>query len=235
MRLWFGAEHGPEDPGPEDIRDVSADLRRIAEEEGIPGEEYVERLHERAFEAAREDVEEAENSVEARLRRKLHLADGLRSCMDRLGERLSDTDDEGVEALVRDLGSEQGRVYAEVEGLAEGLAPNLSALAGPGLAARLIDLAGGLEELARMPASTVQVLGAEKALFAHLSGKAPPPKHGVIYGHPDVHEAGDARGRLARSLASKLAIAARVDAYGGRDESGRLLDEWKERLREVEP
>lgn len=68
----------------------------------------------------------------------------------------------------------------------QALAPNLSILAGPVLAARIISRAGGLHNLARMPASRIQVMGAEKSLFKHLSGHAPSPKHGIIYRHPAV-------------------------------------------------
>ena len=96
------------------------------------------------------------------------------------------------------------------------LAPNLSTLAGPILATRLISRAGSLKRLDEMPSSVVQLLGAEKALFKHLKGKASPPKHGLIYRHPLVSGAPrKLRGRMARALACKLAIAARLDFYRG--------------------
>ncbi|WP_020221403.1 NOP5/NOP56 family protein, partial [Halarchaeum acidiphilum] len=96
------------------------------------------------------------------------------------------------------------------------VAPNLASMAGPILAARLIDLAGGLGDLAKMPSGTVQVLGAEDALFAHLRGNAPSPKHGVIYTHEYVRGTHpDERGSAARALAGKLTIGARIDHYAG--------------------
>lgn len=117
---------------------------------------------------------------------------------------------------VRDLDDEAAALRAHVERTAPEVAPNLSALAGPVLAARLIGLAGGLAQLARKPSGTVQVLGAEEALFAHLRGRAPSPKHGVIYTHEAVRGTHpDQRGSAARALAGKLAIAARVDHYSG--------------------
>ena len=130
-------------------------------------------------------------------------------------------DDQGepVVALARrvqDLDDEADALRRHVERTAPEVAPNLAAMAGPVLAARLIALAGGLEALARKPAGTVQVLGAEEALFAHLRGRAPSPKHGVIYAHEAVRETHpDDRGSAARALAGKLAIAARVDHYSG--------------------
>ena len=93
--------------------------------------------------------------------------------------------------------------------------PNLAALLGPELAARLVAQAGGLDRLARLPSSTVQVLGAERAFFEHLRGRAPPPRHGLLFLHPAIQSAPRAeRGKLARALAGKAAIAARLDHAG---------------------
>ena len=104
----------------------------------------------------------------------------------------------------------------EVSGRASAVMPNTSALIGGLVAARLLSHAGSLEQLARLPASAIQVLGARTALFAHLRTKAPSPKHGIIFQHRRVHNAPRAiRGRVARVLAGKLAIAARLDYYRG--------------------
>jgi nucleolar protein 56 len=113
------------------------------------------------------------------------------------------------------------------------VAPNLSTLAGPVLAARLIALAGGLEDLAKLPSGTVQVLGAEDALFAHLRGDAPSPKHGVIYTHEYVKDTRpEQRGSAARALAGKLSIAARIDHYAG-DRRPALERELADRIEQV--
>ncbi|MCI4339315.1 MAG: hypothetical protein L3J68_03170 [Thermoplasmata archaeon] len=93
--------------------------------------------------------------------------------------------------------------------------PNLSALLGPDLTARLLAQARGLDRLARLPASTIQVLGAERAFFEHLRGNAPPPRHGLLFLHPAIQSASRyERGKLARTLAGKVAIAARLDQAG---------------------
>jgi nucleolar protein 56 len=114
------------------------------------------------------------------------------------------------------LADEADELRAYVEETTPSVAPNLSAMAGPVLAARLISLSGGLGELAKEPSSTVQVLGAEDALFAHLRGSAPSPKHGVIFTHEYVRGTRpEERGSAARALAGKLTIAARVDHYSG--------------------
>jgi nucleolar protein 56 len=98
----------------------------------------------------------------------------------------------------------------------EEVAPNTRAIAGALLGARLIAIAGSLRNLAMRPASTIQVLGAEKALFRSLKTGARPPKHGLIFQHTLLHDAKRwQRGKIARALAGKLAIAARADAFGG--------------------
>jgi nucleolar protein 56 len=117
---------------------------------------------------------------------------------------------------VVDLDAERADLRSFVESHAPEVAPNLAAMAGPVLAARLIALAGGLESLAKKPAGTVQVLGAEDALFAHLRGHASSPKHGVIFTHEYVRGTPpENRGSAARAFAGKLAIAARIDHYSG--------------------
>lgn len=110
----------------------------------------------------------------------------------------------------------RAKAESHVESLMTETAPNLTAILGPLLAARLISIAGSLDNLAKMPASTVQVLGAEKALFRSLKTGTRPPKHGVIFQYYPIHQAPRwQRGKIARALAGKLAIAARVDAFGG--------------------
>ncbi len=125
------------------------------------------------------------------------------------------------------------RTHAQVEEALERAmperAPNLCSLLGAQLAARLLSQAGSLERLARLPASTIQVLGAERAFFEHLRGRAPPPRHGLLFLHPRLHSAPRAqRGRLARALAGKVAIAARLDR-AGRPVDPRLADAFAAR------
>ncbi len=114
------------------------------------------------------------------------------------------------------------------------VAPNIGALAGPMIGARLISLAGSLKELARKPSSTIQVFGAEKALFRSLKTGADPPKHGIIYRVPEVNNAPYwQRGKIARSLAGKLSIAARIDAYSEKDVGANLRNQFISRVEEI--
>ncbi len=126
--------------------------------------------------------------------------------------------DENMGTLAKAIqGLREARKIMEMEVVtsAEDLAPNLSSLAGPVLAARLISRAGSLRRLAGMPSSRIQIMGAEKSLFKHLKGHAPSPKHGIIYRHPAVIGSPKRlRGKVSRALAGKLAIAARLDYYG---------------------
>jgi nucleolar protein 56 len=115
------------------------------------------------------------------------------------------------------------------------VAPNIRALAGSLLGARLIALAGGLNNMAKMPASTTQVLGAEKALFRALKTGTRPPKHGIIFQHPLIHEAKRwQRGKVARALAGKLAIAARTDAFSGKYAGDKLQVSLEKRISEIQ-
>ena len=96
----------------------------------------------------------------------------------------------------------------------ESIAPNLKLLVGSTLGAKLISHAGGLKRLAMYPSSTIQIMGAEKALFRHLKSGDRPPKYGLIYQHPQVRGANWwNRGKIARMLAGKISIAARRDVF----------------------
>lgn len=126
-----------------------------------------------------------------------------------------------------DLFCERKRLEEYITSETQRIAPNLSSLLGAVLSARLMSSAGGLEELARLPSSTIQVLGAEKALFRHLRTGAKPPKHGLIFQHPLVNRAPKKlRGKISRSLAAKIAILSRVDCYS----SEFVADDVEEKL-----
>lgn len=126
------------------------------------------------------------------------------------------------------------QIAGYIDGLMAQVSPNLRAVVGGSIGARLISLAGGLDELARLPASTTQVLGAEKALFRALKTRARPPKHGIIYQYPDVRGAPKhLRGKIARALAGKIAIAARVDAMSGEFIGDKLATDLKARIANI--
>ncbi len=124
----------------------------------------------------------------------------------------------------------------EIEGLANRVAPNATYLIGGKLVAKFINHAKGLDKLAKMPASTIQVLGAEKALFKHLRNKKiKPPKHGIILLSKYVSSLPKKlRGKMARTLASKLAIAFRADATDKKFVAKELKEVVEKRYKELQ-
>ena len=144
-------------------------------------------------------------------------------------------------AIIRNLASAIDTLYNSRKNLEDyvtevmgTVAPNVTALVGPLIGARLISLAGSLKELSRKPSSTVQVFGAEKALFRSLKTGTDPPKHGIIYRVPEVHNATYwQRGKVARALAGKLSIAARIDAYSDRNDGQMLREDFLARVEEI--
>ena len=135
------------------------------------------------------------------------------------GGDITDANLEIVQTLAKqilDLHKLRKTVEDHVESQMKTMAPNVSAILGTAVGARILARAGSLKKLATMPASTIQVLGAEKALFRSLKTGSQPPKHGLLFQHPLVHAAPRwQRGKIARAIAAKAAIAARVDVYGG--------------------
>jgi nucleolar protein 56 len=146
-------------------------------------------------------------------------------------------------ALMLDLYKFRQSSESYVEDVMKQVAPNMTAIVGAALSARLVSIAGSLENLAKMPASTLQVLGAEKALFRSLKTGARPPKHGVIFQHTAVHQSPRwQRGKIARALAGKLSIASRIDSFGGdflgdrlRKDVDKKVEEIKERYKTPPP
>lgn len=118
----------------------------------------------------------------------------------------------------------------------EAVAPNIKGLLTASLGARIIARAGSLNRLCLLPASTIQILGAEKALFRSLKTGARPPKHGLLFQHSLIHSAPKwQRGKISRAIASKVAIAARIDLYRhgtGRDLS--IVDRLNSRIVEIQ-
>jgi len=154
-----------------------------------------------------------------------------------VGSELEDEDLDAIRSLASSLAlmyDEKRRLETYIADRMGAAAPNLASIVGPSLGARLISLAGSLDRLARLPSGTVQLLGAEKALFAHLRQGKRPPKHGVIFQHPTVHRAPYwQRGNIARAMAGKLSIAAKVDRYGGEFIGDQLNEQLALRVEEI--
>ncbi len=134
-----------------------------------------------------------------------------------MGQDISDNDT----AQIKMFSSRLVEMIAYRETLGEYLhnrmlnvAPNVSSLIGDNVGAKLISQAGSLVNLAKYPASTIQILGAEKALFRSLKSGGNTPKYGIIYNSSFISRAGiKNKGKISRYIANKLAIAARFDQF----------------------
>lgn len=140
----------------------------------------------------------------------------------RAQEILSRSENLLIRAIAREttnLSTIRETLSKEIRILASGVMPNSSRLVGGVVAARLLSSAGGLSSLARLPAGSIQVLGAGPALFSHLNSGSPPPKHGIIFQHQRIHASTkERRGNIARTMAAKLAIAVKIDYYRGQED-----------------
>jgi nucleolar protein 56 len=236
-------------------------LREMAIQLGLVTSEhdYISLLRAVAIQRAKEQIIAAFSRPDARIVQLIGGIDDIDESINLLSERLLEWDilefnisssgdvtetdasqstiyptlkHEFVESIER-LSEVRKKIAGTIELEMRDVAPNLCSLAGELLGARLIAQAGSLESLARMPASKIQVMGATKALFKHLQYGAKPPKHGIIYQHPLIRGSPlGKRGKIARTMAAKLAIAARIDFYSKKVHP-ELLAQMEKRIREI--
>jgi nucleolar protein 56 len=199
-------------------------------------------FHKASVLLAEKSIEERLKSEDLQIIQMINALDDLLQTSNLLSERLRSwstlpTSENKLSPFKKTLSSvdeEIKRLEGQIEDDMNKIAINLSKTVGPLIGARLISLAGGITNLAVMPASTIQILGAEKALFRFKKEGGRPPKHGVIFQHPLVNRASSAnRGRIARMLASKIATAAKADAFTKRDISDHLRREIEKRVKEI--
>jgi nucleolar protein 58 len=135
-----------------------------------------------------------------------------------MGTEILETDEHHIKLLatqVVEISAYRQNLAEYLKNRMEAVAPNLTALIGELVAAKLISHAGSLINLAKQPASTIQILGAEKALFRALKSRKNTPKYGLIYNASIVGVAKNAfKGKISRSLANKCALCVRFDALG---------------------
>ena len=116
----------------------------------------------------------------------------------------------------------------------ESIAPNLRDLLGSTLGAKLIAHIGSIKRLATYPASVIQIMGAEKAIFRHLKTGERPPKHGLIFQHPSVRGAKWwNRGKIARNLALKITLAVRKDVFSGEYDPS-IAEDYLKKVEQIE-
>merc|ERR1719267_325297 len=158
-----------------------------------------------------------------------------------MGTEISDEDMTNIKLLCDQalaLQDYRTELYDYLKNRMAAIAPNLTCLVGELVGARLISHAGSLMNLAKQPASTVQILGAEKALFRALKTKKDTPKYGLIYHASLIGQAAPKhKGKISRVLAAKCALSIRVDALGDTSEATIGIEDRvkvEERLRQLE-
>ncbi len=187
------------------------------------------------FSAATKDHEVFVDEILAGSREKLLKRTGVAE-KDSMGASLAREDADKILSFAAAIKAAYGNrkeLQSYVSGLMQRHCPNITAVAGAQTGAELLALAGSLYRLAMMPSSTIQLLGAERELFRHLKDKRErPPKFGIIHGHPFVISAPkEGQGRVARLLADKISIAARVDYFKGKFVGDSLSEDLKKKLK----
>ncbi|MHA1491898.1 MAG: C/D box methylation guide ribonucleoprotein complex aNOP56 subunit [Promethearchaeota archaeon] len=142
---------------------------------------------------------------------------------------------QGYANQILSLNSYREELELFLEDLMEKVAPNIKAIVGDLIGAKLIAKAGGLKKLAYMPASRIQLLGAEKALYRFLKTGEKRPKHGLIFqwnqirGSKPFH-----RGKIARLIAGKVGLASKIDHFSGKFIGDSLSSEIESKIRKIE-
>jgi nucleolar protein 56 len=154
---------------------------------------------------------------------------------DSMGADIEKEDIESIMDLARSIKNlYEAKAIQEkyIEKSVKQICPNMNTITGHMIAAKLVALAGTLKKLSRMPSSTIQLLGAEKALFRHLKTGAKPPKYGILHEHPLLLQAKKSdHGKIARMLADKISIAVKVDFFKGEFVGDKLIQEINKRIK----
>ena len=134
--------------------------------------------------------------------------------------------------VIEKIYEEKRQLEAYIKTNVKELMPNSSSLIDELLLAKIIAAAGSIEKLARLSASSIQLIGAEKALFRHLRKQGKSPKFGMIFMSSWIQASTDEqKGKVARILSAKLMQSIRIDYYSGRDESQRLKKELEDDIK----
>lgn len=153
---------------------------------------------------------------------------------DSMGADIKKSDMEPIVKLAKEIKSiyelrDQQENY--LENIMNKYCPNVTYIAGSTIGARLVAHAGSLKKLSLLSAGTIQLFGAEKALFRHMKTGAKAPKHGLILNHPMLQKAKPQdRGKVARALSDKISIASKVDYFKGEFVADRLKKELEKRF-----
>lgn len=190
----------------------------------------------------KDSVDEKLKSEDLQIIQMVNALDDLIKTSNLLSERLicwkvMPNPNEKIESFKNTLtviNNEIKTLECQIEDDMKKVAPNTTSLVGSQIGARLISHAGSLERLAFLPASTIQILGAEKALFRFKKEGGKPPKHGVIFQHPLINRSVlKDRGKISRMLANKISIATKADFFTKRDISNDLKKEIENQVKNI--
>lgn len=152
-----------------------------------------------------------------------------------MGQDLKKDDLDSIKSLastILDIEKQKQKKELYLEKLMKKTCPNLEAVAGYLTGAKLLALAGSLRNMVMMPSSTIQLLGAEKALFMHMIKGTKSPKHGVIIEHSLVQKVDKKdKGKASRALADKISLAAKLDFFKGKFIGDKLRKEVEARFK----
>ena len=152
-----------------------------------------------------------------------------------MGQDLSKEDLNSIKSLasaILDLEKQRQAKENYLENLMKNTCPNLTAVAGYLTGGKLMAIAGSLRKMVMMPSSTIQLLGAEKALFMHMIKGTKSPKHGVIIEHPIVQRVDKKdKGKASRALADKISLAVKLDFFKGEFLGDKLRKELEDRFK----
>lgn len=188
-----------------------------------------EQLRKKLLKKTHEKMSEKFAGAEVHIIKAVKLSSDLENISNLLSENIEDWKKRNPEGIafknLEELKKNKENIDKEKESLDDFIdsemnkeLSNFSSIAGSLLGAKLLAEAGSKKKLAFIPSSTMQVLGAEKALFNHIKKKTLPPKHGHIFNHPLIQKLPkNKRGKAARILAGKLSIAARMDFFESKD------------------
>jgi RNA processing factor Prp31 len=199
-------------------------------------------LHDISLLLAQQQVDEQLQSEDLQLIQMVNALDDLVQTANLLSERLScwlllpapKKKIKPFEKTLTAINDEIQRLQDQIEIDMNAVAPNTCKIIGPLIGARLIALAGGMKPLAMLPASTIQILGAEKALFRFKKEGGRPPKHGIIFQHLLINRAQKIeRGKIARLLANKISTAIKADVFTKRYIADELQQNIDIRLQEI--
>jgi len=190
----------------------------------------------------KEKIEEELGSEDLQIIQMINTLNDFIQISNLLSERLENwslisTPNEKIQPLKNVLSiinNEIKSLEKQIENDMRKVSPNVTNLVGSLIGARLIAFSGGLKNLAMLSSSTIQVLGAEKALFRYKKEGGKPPKHGVIFQHSYINKSSkEVRGKIARIFASKISVAAKADAFTKRNISDDLKKNLEIRIKDI--